>query len=374
MPHQLTSDSTTSRLHRLFDDYGQSAWLDNLQRRYLTSGHLQALIDRGVRGLTSNPTIFQKANQDSVDYDDQFTHCISRGLSPTEAYWEMVCDDIAQAATLFLPIFENSSHVDGYVSVEVDPHLSHDTNGTIVAARQLRDRIHRSNVMIKIPATVEGLPAITQMIREGCPVNVTLIFSLQRYREVIEAFIAGLEARKQDGNPIDDVHSVASFFISRVDSEVDAQLSTQQTEIAAKLRGTTAINQAHLAYEIFENEFGSSRWQALAQHGAHVQRPLWASTSTKNPEYVDTMYVDRLVAARSVNTLPEATLEAFADHGHLDQGFIDDYARSHEAFAQLRTCGVNIDEVAQKLERDGVASFVASFDDLLTSLKEKAAS
>lgn len=371
---ESTSHDARSRLHRLFTERGQSAWLDNLQRRYISSGHLQALIDVGVRGLTSNPTIFQKAIQDSVDYDQQFTDCISRGLTPTEAYWELVCDDISHAATLFQPVFEDSSHLDGYVSVEVDPHLSRDTHGTITAARQLRDRLHRPNVMIKIPATPEGLPAITQMIREGCPVNVTLIFSLQRYRQVIDAYLAGLEARRDDGNPIDDVHSVASFFISRVDSEVDAQLVARDTNLARKLCGTTAVNQAHLAYEIFQQEFASSRWKSLAQYGAQLQRPLWASTSTKNPNYPDTMYVDRLVAANSVNTLPESTLDAFLDHGHLDQGFQDDFDLSRESFAGLEACGIDMDAISRKLELDGVASFVASFDDLLSSLKEKAAS
>lgn len=362
----------TTRLIRLSNEHGQSPWLDNLQRSYLASGHLRALIDAGVRGLTSNPTIFQKAIQGSRDYDDDFHALMARGLSPVEAYWEMVVSDIEGALELFAPVYEASGTNDGFVSVEVNPSLAHDGAGTLDAARALAARFHRPNVMIKIPATREGLPAIRTMIADGRNVNVTLIFSLDRYDEVIEAHLAGLEDRLKAGRSLVGVHSVASFFISRVDSEIDPLLEADGSTDALALRGTAAISQAVLAYEMFCTRYSGPRWEALAAAGASVQRPLWASTSTKNPSYRDTLYVDSLIGPSTVNTLPEATLEAYQDHGSLARTIDSDVETARRRWDSLARHGVDTKAVAEKLERDGVESFIKSFDDLISTLAEKA--
>lgn len=361
----------SSRLVDLYNSTGQSAWLDNLQRSYVTSGYLNELISQGVRGLTSNPTIFQKAIQNSSDYDDQFFSELHNGLTTTDIYWKMVITDIVSAADLFLPLYKESHMTDGYVSVEVDPRLSKDTEGTIAAARQLRSSINRPNVMIKIPATVEGLPAITQMIAEGCPVNVTLIFSLERYSQVIEAYIAGLEQRAALGLPLDAVHSVASFFISRVDSEIDAQLAQSSHSDAHQLMGTSAIHQARLAYQLFRERFSGTRWVDLVDKGAVPQRPLWASTSTKNPQYSDTMYIDELIGPDTVNTIPEATMHAFIDHGSVASTIDKNMSLAHEQWSMLHTYGVDTDAVALKLEEEGLRAFVQSFEELMQSLDQK---
>lgn len=360
-----------NRLQRLADDYGQSPWLDNLQRSYLTSGKLSALVQTGVRGLTSNPTIFQKAIQGSSDYDEQFRSEISQGHSTLQAYWELVLSDINGALDVFSPLYESSFGLDGYVSVEVDPRLAHDGTETLNAARALDDRVGRPNVMIKIPATLEGLPAIRQMIADGRNVNVTLIFGLDRYADVIEAYLSGLEDRASKNLPIDSIASVASFFISRVDSEIDKRLDGNGSEAALRLKGTAAINQARLAYALFEEKFSGERWSRLARLGASVQRPLWASTSTKNPSYRDTLYVDELIGHHTVNTLPDATLDAFVDHGQLSERISHDLDVARAQWHELATHGVNTDDVAKQLEREGVQSFIASFEDLLSALEEK---
>lgn len=362
----------STSLQRLFSEAGQSPWLDNLRRGDLDNGRLEALISAGVRGLTSNPTIFQKSIQSSADYDEQLADCIRRGLDPTGAYWEMVVDDIERAARLFSSMHRESGGEDGFVSVEVDPRLAHDTHGTIEAARDLRRRIQSPNVMIKIPATLEGLPAITQMLSEGCSVNVTLIFSLDRYRKVLDAFVAGIEQLHANGSGIDAVRSVASFFISRVDTEIDAALQADGSPGALAMCGRSAINQARLAYGLFEEVRASSRWTGLERAGARMQRPLWASTSTKNPSYRDVLYVEELIGADSVNTLPEATLEAFLDHGTVASTIAHDVERCREEWNSLAGFGVDVEEVAARLERDGVASFVSSFEDLIASLSAKA--
>lgn len=360
-----------TRLHRLADEFGQSPWLDNLQRGYLSSGKLQSLVDLGVRGLTSNPTIFQKAIQGSTDYDDQFKEEISRGLTTLDAYWSLVLRDIHGALDIFSPLYDSSHGLDGYVSVEVDPRLAKDGTETLRQARELDDRISRPNVMIKIPATSEGLPAIRAMIADGRNVNVTLIFSLERYSEVIEAYISGLEDRASQNLPLDAVASVASFFISRVDSEIDKRLNALGDNRAMSLLGTAAINQARLAYAIFSEKFSGERWKRLAQLGASVQRPLWASTSTKNAAYKDTLYVDELIGVHTVNTLPDATLDAFVDHGALADRITHDLSAATSQWNQLSEAGVDIADVALQLEREGVQSFIASFEDLLVALEEK---
>ena len=363
-----------TRLQRLSSEFGQSPWLDNLRRSYIADGTLETLVARGIRGLTSNPTIFQKAIQGSVEYDDQFSRLSADGLSIEQIYWEMVLSDIRGALDIFEPVYKSSQGVDGFVSVEVDPMLAHDTDGTLAAARDLRARIAQSNVMIKVPATLEGLPAIRQLTAEGVSVNVTLIFSLERYSAVIEAFLNGLEERAATTNAdLSDVASVGSFFISRVDSEVDSRLVTTGSDRAQALAGKAAVAQARLAYELFVERFSGPRWEALASRGARPQRPLWASTSTKNPAYPDTMYVDELIGPQSVNTLPDPTLEAFDHHGTLSRTIDMGLEEAHAFWNELRDAGIDMSDVAAKLEREGVASFQSSFRELLTALAEKTA-
>lgn len=362
----------TQRLLALYEQQGQSPWLDNLQRGYITSGQLQELIASGIRGLTSNPTIFQKAIQSSSDYDDQFVSEIKSGHKPEDAYWSLVISDIWGALDAFAPLYESSNGRDGFVSVEVDPWLAHNESDTLIAARSLDERISRPNVMIKIPATSEGIPAIKQMIAEGRNVNVTLIFSLERYRDVMNAYIEGLEMRLASGGDLTRVSSVASFFISRVDTEIDRRLDAVGTPDALALRGTAAVNQAKLAYNMFEDLFSGQRWDRLAAAGAQVQRPLWASTSTKNPAYPDTLYVDQLIGPQTVNTLPDTTVTAFADHGTVSRSIDVDVDTAHKQWKALGDLGVDVTDVAEQLEREGVSSFQKSFDELLTALRAKA--
>lgn len=358
-------------LRRVFVEQGQSPWLDNLQRSYVQSGRLQELIAQGVRGLTSNPTIFQKAIQGSTDYDEQFVTEMAKGLSTSDIYWEMVIADIKNALDIFASLYNESGGHDGFVSVEVDPTLARDGHATLSAARELHERISSPNVMIKIPATRESLPAITTMIAEGRNVNVTLIFSLERYEEVIDAYISGLELRHAQGLPLSRISSVASFFISRVDAEVDKRLEAIGSQDASELLGRTAINQAKLAYKLFSEKFSSPRWHALEEHGAAVQRPLWASTSTKNPSYPDTLYVDELIGPHTVNTLPENTLFAFDDHGTVHRTIDTEVDVASRQWRELKRLGIDMSAISQQLENDGVASFIESFQDLLAALQTK---
>ncbi len=358
-------------LQRVFLEHGQSPWLDNLQRGYLNSGKLQDLVRHGVRGLTSNPTIFQKAIQGSSDYDHQFNELMTAGLSVREAYWEMVLSDIHGALDIFESVHHDSGGQDGFVSVEVDPSLAHDANATLEAARSLHQRIDRSNVMIKIPATSEGLPAIEAMIAEGRNVNVTLIFSLERYEQVIDAYINGVTQRFNAGLPIAGIASVASFFISRVDAEVDKQLADIGTDEALGLQGKTAISQAKLAYRLFTQKFSTEQWKELAEQGASVQRPLWASTSTKNPSYPDTMYVDELIGPHTVNTLPDVTLEAFASHGTVKRSIDTNVDQAEKYWEKVQSLGIDLGRVSTQLESEGVSSFISSFNDLIATLEQK---
>lgn len=363
----------SNRLRRLHDEYAQSPWLDNLRREWIANGRLAALRDRGIRGLTSNPTIFQKAIQGSTDYDAQFRTLVHDGVPPIDAYWRMVLSDIGSALDVFEPVHRESDGNDGFVSVEVDPSLAHDGAGTLAAARELHERIARPNVMIKIPATTEGLPAIRTMISEGRSVNVTLIFSLERYAEVLEAYISGLEDRLASGvRDLSNVASVGSFFISRVDTEVDRRLDDIGSVDALALRGRAAVAQARLAFAVFRERHEGARFRRLAIYGARVQRPLWASTSTKNPAYRDTLYVDELIGPNTVNTLPDETLEAFDDHGVLGRTIDGDPESARREWERISGLGVDLADVASKLERDGVASFRKSFEDLITALSVKA--
>ena len=360
---------SASRLQSLYTDFGQSPWLDNLRRGWITGGELARWVERGVRGITSNPTIFQKAIEGSDEYDAQFRELMAAGKTVDEAYWEAVITDITDALAILRPVHSESDGVDGYVSLEVAPSLARDTAGTVNAARDLHSRIARPNLFVKVPGTAEGVTAIRQLVSEGHSINVTLIFGTDRYDDVIEAYISGLEA--YDGD-LSQVAGVASFFVSRVDVEVDRRLDAIGSVEALGLRGKTAVAQAQTAYRLFRQRFSGERWEALAARGARVQRPLWASTSTKNPVYPDTLYVDTLIGPDTVNTMPEATLEAFDDHGTLARTVDADYAAADEVLANVERVGIDLDAVSALLEDQGVASFAKSFDELLSALTVKA--
>jgi len=361
------------RLIRLYEEFGQSPWLDNLTRGFLTSGQLAEWRDGGIRGLTSNPTIFQKAISGSADYDEQFSGIAADEGPVIDDYWTLVLSDITEACEVFDPLYEQSDGGDGFVSVEVDPGLAHDSDGTEAAARDLHERIARRNLMVKIPATAEGIAPIRQMISEGRNINITLIFSLDRHREVMDAYLDGLEAyAKAKGAELSKVASVASFFVSRVDTEVDRRLEAIGTPEALELRGKAAVAQAKLAYHQFVETFSGPRWEALAARGARVQRPLWASTSTKNPAYPDTMYVDSLIGPDTVNTLPDATIAAFAEHGTLRRTVDADVDAAETTWRRLGDVGVDLADVSETLEREGVTNFQKSFDELLDALRAKA--
>jgi transaldolase len=361
-----------TRLHQLHDRYGQSPWLDNLTRVYLRDGTLGRLVADGIRGVTANPTIFAKAIEGSDAYDEQFAALTAQGRPVPDAYWDLVTDDIGDALAVLRPTFEASGGADGFVSVEVAPELARDTDATVAAARELHRRIARPNLLVKIPATGEGVPAVQAMIAEGRSINITLIFSLARYAEVIDAYLAGLEALAEAGGDLASVHSVASFFVSRVDTEVDRRLEAIGTGDALALRGQAAIAQARLAYRLFRGRFAGERWERLAARGARVQRPLWASTSTKNPADPDTRYVDGLIGPDTVTTLPEATIAAFEDHGTLARTIDRGVDQAGAVMDRLAEVGVDMDDVGRTLEDQGVAGFSQSFAHVLDALETKA--
>jgi transaldolase len=361
-----------TKLQRLSNEQGQSPWLDNLTRVYLRDGTLRRLVADGIRGVTANPTIFAKAIEGSGAYDEQFAALIAQGRPVLNAYWDLVVDDIGDALGVLRPTFDASAGTDGFVSVEVAPELARDTDATIAAARQLHQRIDQPNLFVKIPATGEGVPAVQAMIAEGRSINITLIFSLARYAEVIDAYLAGLETLAQGGGDLASVHSVASFFVSRVDTEVDRRLDAIGTSDALALRGQAAVAQAKLAYRLFRDRFAGDRWERLAARGAQVQRPLWASTSTKNRAYPDTLYVDSLIGPDTVNTLPEATIAAFEDHGTIARTIDSGVAHAEAVMDRLAEVGVDMDDVGRTLEDQGVASFHQSFAHVLQALEHKA--
>jgi transaldolase len=358
-----------SALHDLHAVGGQSPWLDNLRRDWICSGELARWVERGVLGITSNPSIFQKAMTAGDAYDDHLRELLASGASVPDAFWELAIADILDGLDLLAPVHERTDGVDGFVSLEVDPRLAHDTERTAAAALDLHARIARPNLYVKIPGTAAGIPAIREVIAAGGSVNVTLLFSVERYDQVIEAYLGGLEAH--DG-PLDAVSSVASFFVSRVDAAVDARLDEIGTPEALALRGKAAVANAQLAYQLFLDRFQGPRWEALVARGARVQRPLWASTSTKDPSYPPTLYVDTLIAPHTVNTMPEATLEAFEAGGTVARTADADPAAARAVIDALDALGIDLAQVTQQLEADGVDAFVSSFDDLLDSLAAKA--
>ena len=362
-----------NNLQRLFTEQGQSPWLDNLRRGWITSGELAQWVERGIRGLTSNPAIFQKAIEGSADYDEQFGGLIANGSSVESAYWDLVTSDIEGALRALNPVYDSSEGKDGFVSVEVDPALARDGEATTKAARELHTSIDQPNLMVKIPGTSEGLPSIRTMIGEGRSINVTLIFSVPRYLEVVEAYLSGLEASLESGaTDLSGIASVASFFISRTDTEVDRRLDELGTPEALALRGQAALAQAQVAYGAFTEAFSGPRWEALARSGARVQRPLWASTSTKNPAFPDTLYVDELIGPETVNTMPDNTIAAVLDRGSVARTIDRDPEHAQAVLDRLADVGIDLEDVAIVLEEQGVASFVKSFDELIASLATKA--
>ncbi len=355
-------------------EQGQSIWCDYLSREMIKSGELQRLFDMGVTGVTSNPTIFMKAITSGEAYDDLFNKLVAEGRTGMELYEGLVLPDIADAADMLRPVYDRTHGTDGFVSLEVDPKLAYDTTRTLDEARRLFKRLNRPNVLIKVPATDEGLPAIETLIGEGINVNVTLIFSLAMYDRVMDAYINGLRKLDAAGGDLGKVGSVASFFVSRLDTLVDKLLTEKhpvQTDIS-DLLGTAAVANTRLAYARFEDRFGDSDdFSQLASKGARVQRPLWASTSTKNPEYPPTKYVDELVGPHTVNTIPPQTIEAVLHEGRTGVMIRHDLPGAHAVFEALEKMGIHIDAVTDKLSIDGVNAFIQSFDDLLSNLEQK---
>jgi transaldolase len=358
----------TDALKRLSDE-GVAIWLDDLSRQRITSGNLSELIDeQHVVGVTTNPTIFQKAISAGDGYEQQVKDLAARDVTVEEAVRMITTADVRDAADVLRPVFDATGGKDGRVSIEVDPRLAHNTRATVAEARQLAWLVDRPNAFIKIPATEAGLPAITETIGKGISVNVTLIFSLERYRAVMDAFLAGLDQAKSLGLDLSKIHSVASFFVSRVDTEVDKRLEAIGTDEAKKLKSKSAIANARLAYKEYEEVFSSERWSALERAGANRQRPLWASTGVKDPSLPDTLYVAELVAPNTVNTMPEATLRATGDHGVIE----GDKVRAHyddaqEALDAIGKLGISYDDVVKVLEDEGVEKFAKSWTDLLDS-------
>jgi transaldolase len=355
---------------------GQSVWYDNIQRGVLRNGEMAGMIERGeVRGVTSNPTIFMKAITKSEDYDAALEPLFEAGWSAEQIFWQLAVEDIQEAADLFRPLYEETDGGDGYVSLEVDPTLAYDTKGTIAAAEELWERVARPNLLIKIPATMAGLPAITAAIAKGINVNVTLLFALDRYLTVMDAYLSGLEQRVASGLPVDRIGSVASFFVSRVDSKVDGRLAEKvdrggaHAEEAAALLGKAAIANARVAYAYYQKAFGSPRFQALEAQGARVQRPLWASTSTKNPAYRDVRYVEELVGPDTVNTVPPHTLAAFLDHGEVRPRSVEEnVAEAEQTLLSVDALGISMCIATCELEREGVKSFADAYTSLLGAI------
>lgn len=367
----MTQNQNTKALH----DAGVSLWLDDLSRDRIDSGDLQNLIDtKTITGVTTNPAIFGKALTTGDAYTHQLSKLAASGADAQSAVVEMTTDDVRAACDILAPIYRASNGYDGRVSIEVDPRLAKDTDRSVAQAIELANTVDRENVMIKIPGTVEGLPAISKVLAEGISVNVTLIFSLTRYREVVNAWLTGLEGARTNGHDLSKIHSVASFFVSRVDSEIDAQLEALDipAQDVMQLRGRAGIGNARLAYRVFEQMQDTERWRLLESAGARLQRPLWASTGTKNPEYSDVRYVNGLVGDYTVNTLPEDTLDAVADHGEITESRIpDNYAMDDDHLDDLARAGIDYHQVVAKLEDEGLEKFVDAWNQLLGKIQQQ---
>ena len=363
-------------------EQGQSVWYDSISRNIINSGALKRMIDEyAVVGVTSNPTIFEKALGGSADYDDDIRQLTDSGLEAPAVFERVSTDDIRYACDVLLPMYEQTAHVDGRVSIEVGPNLAHNTDETMAEARKLWAIVDRPNLMVKIPGTHEGIPAVEQMIYEGLSINITLLFAVSMYEQVMEAYLRGLERRVAENKDIDQIHAVASFFVSRVDTMVDKELDAKiaatsdaaEQEHLRSLQGKAAIANAKVAYAAFKRVFSGARWDALVAKGANLQRPLWASTSTKNPAFPDTLYIAELVGPHTVNTIPESALLAFADHGEVRGNTVEeDLAGAQQVLEQLAAAGIDVDDITERrLVAEGVQSFVKSFDTLIEQLRSK---
>ena len=367
-----------NRLQELHD-VGQSIWLDSIDRRMLHNGELEKRIrEDALTGMTSNPTIFEKALSSSNAYDEQITEAEEKSPTSWELFELLETTDVRDACDKFAAVFSSTRGADGYVSIEVSPGVSNSADATVDEARRLWKTVNRPNVMVKVPGTREGAIAVRRLIAEGINVNITLLFAIEAHERVIEAYMAGLEDRIKAKQPIDGLASVASFFVSRVDTEVDKRLdaliakaSQQEKERLAVLKGRAAIANAKLAYRLFQQKFSGPRWEALAKQGARVQRPLWASTSTKNPSYRDVMYVEELIGPNTVDTMPPATIDAFRDHGVVDRTVDKKLAAAEGLLKEIEAVGISMKEVTEKLLVDGIASFQKSFDELIAGLESK---
>jgi len=370
-----------NRLQQLHD-VGQSIWLDSIDRRMLHDGELDRRIrEDALTGMTSNPTIFEKALSSSTAYDDQITDAEDQGLTSWQLFELLETTDVRDACDRFAGVYSSTRGADGFVSIEISPGVSHDADAAVEEARRLWKTVDRPNVMVKVPGTVEGAVAVRRLIAEGVNVNITLLFAIQAHERVIEAYMAGLEDRIKARQPIDGLASVASFFVSRVDTEVDKRLdaliakaSPAEKERLKMLNGRAAIANAKLAYRLFRQKFAGPRWEALAKQGARAQRPLWASTSTKNPEYRDVMYVEELIGPDTVDTMPPATIEAFRDHGAVDRTLDKKVAAAEGLLKEIEAVGIPMKDVTEKLLVDGIASFQKSFDELIAGLEAKVGS
>ena len=361
-----------TKLHALAE-VGQSVWLDYIQRSLITSGGLQTYIDKGLRGITSNPSLFEDAIADSHDYDEQIQKLATQEKSAQEIYEELTVEDARMAADLLRPVFNETDRLDGFFSLEVNPHLAHDRQGTIREAIRLFSRVDRPNVMIKVPATEEGVVAFQELIEEGININVTLMFSLAQYDAIAEAYIAAMEKRAENAYNLKQIASVASIFVSRMDTKVDKILDSFITPKAESLKGKIGIANAKIAYQHFKEYFQSERWRRLEEKGARVQRVLYGSTGTKNPDYSDVMYVENLIGANTVDTIPPKTLEAFVDHGSIALTLERGLDEAREQLNSLPELGINLDDITQELLDEGVENFIKPYDSLLKTLADKKA-
>lgn len=368
----------TNTIKRLHIEQDQSVWQDDISRNMLQDGTLKEHIDEiGIRGVTSNPSIFQKALAAGTAYDDDIRRMLGENKSPEDVFQALAVDDIRDACDLFRPIYDESDGGDGFVSIEVLASLARDTEGTIKNARELWRAVDRPNLMVKVPGTKEGWPAIEQLLVEGLNINITLLFSLENYEKVARAYVSALQQRAAAGEPIDRIASVASFFVSRVDTAADSAIDQKIAEGVtgiADLKGKVAVANAQLAYRKFQEIFSGDEWEALAQKGAKVQRPLWASTGTKNADYSDVLYVDTLIGPQTINTMPLKTMQAFLDHGTVARTVDQSYDAAERVLERLKTeAGISLDEITAKLEDDGIAQFEKAYDDLLAGVEEKKA-
>lgn len=374
----MRADNPLVQLQR----YGQSFWYDNIHRRLFTSGELQRLIDEdGLRGMTANPTIFEKAVSEGTEYDEAIRSLAAEGRSPLHIYEALATEDVRQATDFFRPIYEETGGGDGFVSLEVSPALAYDTQATIAEAHRLWQQVNRPNLMIKVPATPPGIPAIEQLLYDGLNINITLMFSLDHYDQVANAYLNALERRMQENKPLDHIASVASFFVSRIDTQVDRRLQAKlekatapgEREALRRLLGKAAIASAKLAYQRFKQVFNGLRFARLKAQGARLQRPLWASTSTKNPAYRDTYYVEELIGPDTVNTMPPVTIEAFRDHGVVRPTLEADLDQAYAVMDWLAEVGIDLGQITQELQVEGVKAFADSFEALLQRIADKSA-